>query len=156
MIYVKFSPPKTIKEFLEEFYDAINSWNLISVATYKDKECTELQCAAGRSRSFDDMYELITTYYPETTRKDLVHELLTFRITRPNGYFYFANSYCYEIKRPVIGYYFQFIKFGPLSIEGYGGYLSTGKQKAEHSWKELFAMVDIKTKKQLFEYIFTK
>jgi len=39
--------------------------------TFKDINFQKEQCRKGRSRSFDDLYSLVTTYYPDTTKVEL-------------------------------------------------------------------------------------
>lgn len=73
MLYVKFKKPRTVKEFLNKFYqeNPYNSYILMASETYSDKECTKLQCVENKLRSYDDLFELIKTYYPSYTRKKL-------------------------------------------------------------------------------------
>ena len=39
--------------------------------TYHDKDCTRLECSAFR-RSFEDLLTLARTYFPDTTKKELM------------------------------------------------------------------------------------
>lgn len=57
------------------------------VNTYYDKECTNLQ-GYQRRRSFDDLYVLFKTYFPEITKKEVL-ELITIDL-----HFYFCDYIC--------------------------------------------------------------
>jgi hypothetical protein len=104
-IYVKFKAPKTLKRFLLKYFSGNMYGNYqhpnlttLSLPTYKDEGCTKLQCAAGRSRSIIDMFDLVKTYYPDTTMKELLSELVSLRPSKK----YFGCSFCSTIRRPVM------------------------------------------------------
>lgn len=69
-IYVEFKAPATLEEFLEKFFSYSPAGHpnpYRANATFLDEECTKMQCLPGKSRSIQDMYDLVTTYYPDTT-----------------------------------------------------------------------------------------
>lgn len=64
-----------------------------SKTTFYDKDCTDRQCYSGRRRSFTDLYEIATTYFPETTEKELIELLPTLEA---NGKVIFGH-YCRDV-----------------------------------------------------------
>ena len=57
------------------------------IYTYYDKECTNIQGHYHR-RSFDDLYILFKTYFPEITKKEVL-ELIAIDL-----HFYFCSDIC--------------------------------------------------------------
>lgn len=57
------------------------------IYTYYDKECTDIQGHYHR-RSFDDLYILFKTYFPEITKKEVLN-LISIDLC-----FYFCNNIC--------------------------------------------------------------
>jgi len=101
-IYVKFKKPKTIKKFIEMFFSGpAGFWgNSFAAATYHDKDCTILQCEAGRYRSPQDLWECVKTYFPSTKLETVVSVLTDPDFTIQGRYFY--PDYCSTIDRPLI------------------------------------------------------
>ena len=80
-IYIKLdNPPTSIKSLIESLFNDINlaSATIYKYAkpTYKNKECTIIDCNAGR-RSFEDLYSLTTTYFPKATKTQLMKALMS-------------------------------------------------------------------------------
>ena len=44
--------------------------------SYFDPECEVIQCTTGKMRSFDDLWAICQTYYPDISAKDVMQELL--------------------------------------------------------------------------------
>ncbi len=85
-IHVKFEKPETPREFLKQFFSyPRGSSQMTNVATYKDKNCTVLQCEQDKWRSFDDVLRCVKTYFPEVDEKELVTILLTLDIRNDEG-----------------------------------------------------------------------
>lgn len=76
-IYIKIpkSKFKTIKGLLRLMLDKEIQYGSGRLPTYYDKECTSLQCALGKNRSFRDLYCLCKTYFPNVTKKRVLMEL---------------------------------------------------------------------------------
>lgn len=136
-IYVKFKAPKTLREFLKEFFsNSPFSWGAYAQATYKDKECTKCQCSAHRSRSIQDMWDIAKTYYPNTELLTLVSELVALR---PKG-LSLQPRYCSTVRR---------------SVMAFGEYKFTNFPRAtkhEYNWGKLLRELGIKSIKEMYEY----
>lgn len=149
-LYIKLNKePKTCNELLIKFFSFMfyKTADAKPVATYSDKECTLVQCVAGKYRSFDDIYYLCTTYFPEMTPKDVLHELLILDIKHPEtGVSYtYHLGHCLTMKRiRWIVYHCQ----GPR----YNFLIELQKYDSIWSWKDLFDMIGIKSQEELYEY----
>jgi len=77
--------PKTPLDLLYIMYPEGSTY--CKVYTYYDKECTDLQGNENR-RSFDDLYILFKTYFPEITKKEVL-ELIAIDL-----HFYFCDRIC--------------------------------------------------------------
>ncbi len=82
MIYVNFTPASTVKEFMKQLFVTCPSYTYATrfVETFFDKKCRRQQCGVGRMRSFDDLLEIIKTYFPKYTAEELIHDILTVEI----------------------------------------------------------------------------
>src|SRR5690606_10676455 len=95
-------------------------------------------------RSFDDLLEVVQTYYKTATAKKLFHELLLVDIKNKKGeqlYFYPTN--CSGIKRITMLFY-----TGPVSYK----LPTSNKYDSKYSWIELFEMLNIKSIVEMYEY----
>ena len=131
-LYVKFKRPRTIQEFLIKFFSkARNTHDTHAQHTYHDKECKYLHCSKPW-RSINDIYRLVHTYYPSTTLKILMHNLVILRVPHKNkGSFYYPHfGYCGDMGR--CRYMPYFVGSGYQTDSG-GGY----------SWKKLFKLIEI-------------
>ena len=153
-LYVTFKKPKTVIEFLKQFYNNnVISYNAVKAyphSTYYDKRCTLLQSRHTR-RSFDDLFSLITTYYPSISEKKLLHYLLILKI---------ENKYKKkEYFKPYFGYcldsgILKYIPYSYTHITCYGDILCDKRcQNSKHSIKSLMLLLNIKTKTEFLEYI---
>lgn len=72
-IYTKLKRGKkeTVEEFLYRviFTQIVPGGMFKSVPTYRDAECTKVQCVTGRSRTLRDLYAIILVKFPNTTYK---------------------------------------------------------------------------------------
>lgn len=148
-IYVKFEIPNTVKEFIEKLFTCTKGSSYCCLETYKDEKCTDIQCAAGKYRSFDDILVTVQTYFPECTPKELLHVLLLHKISinRPNGN---TRTYtpmlaaCSTMRR--IRIYYDL--YPPVY------YLSdVEKYNSIYSWQELLSMLGLTTKQEIIDYI---
>lgn len=148
-LYVKFKKPRTVRQFLKKFFGDNETYNGIyySAPTFLDKECKISQCRDSRRRSFDDIYELVNTYYSNISKKKLLHTLITLKInTKDKKTAIFNFHYCYDIKKAVM--YYQSVKYGWEEWRSF----ENKKQKCKYSWRELMNIMNIHNKKQLLEY----
>ncbi len=101
-IYVNFKHD-SLTDLLYKLFDHRGYIIVKSVATYSDEQCTQIQCYAGKNRSFDDLMILVNTYY-EVDEMTLLKELLTLDIKLNNSNVYPYLIYCPDIHKPVINY----------------------------------------------------
>lgn len=151
-IYVNFKKPETIREFLIKFFPLDNTYGTFrAVKTYFDVECTKLQCFSGKNRSFDDLYDIILTYYPETTIKELAIELLSLNFISKKGTKHYLYPFvCSTIKRPVLP-----IEPAKLCDEGhFSDHYIKIPLNSKYSWRIVFEQVDksIVNYKTMYEY----
>jgi len=149
-IYVKFEKPRTIKEFLIKFYTSKNfdysESSLGASNTYSDKECKVLQCDR-RSRSFDELLEILQTYYPSTTPKICMYHLLTVQYVNKKGkrmYPYLGT--CGGMNR---------IKYLPYHDKTAltSAYFDTSMRESKYTWRELLKLLNIKNITELKTFI---
>lgn len=149
-IYVKFAEekkPKSIKEFLLIFYTTKyrNQFQQVyAVETFNDKDCVDLQSNHIR-RSFDDMLELVKTYYPSTTPKILMHNLL--RLEIPYHHIYLTN--CNDMRRIRISFYKNSYGF----YANYESICNVTQMGSKYSWEHLLNMLNINNNTDLNNYI---
>ena len=143
-IYVNFKKPRTINEFLLTFYtQREGSSQAYAAITYTNKECTYVQCDKIR-RSFDDLLEIVQTYYPSTTPELLISRLLKLKIPNYNS-IYLIN--CEGMRKLRISYYNGGFK------STYSKAILVSKYDSKYSWKELLNMIGITNDEQYENYI---
>lgn len=73
----KNTPITSLKVLIDSLYRTCNTLVRRSYArpTFKDPECTKVECIAER-RSFEDLLALARTYFPETKETDLMSVLI--------------------------------------------------------------------------------
>jgi len=145
-IYVNFEIPKTPQDFLLRLYSNVEYNKAHCVATYSDKDCKLIQCYENKLRSFDDLFEIFTTYYPELTEKDLIEILVNGNIKSTTGkQLYLHTSNCSTIMRIRIFYY--------NDVDECTYYYNCKKYDSKYSWVELFAMIGINSRMELRDYL---
>jgi hypothetical protein len=146
-IYVSFKAPPTIGEFIKLFF-SVNHGNTSlnkNVETFFDEKCTLQQCKEYKMRSFDDMMVIINTYYPGTTPKQLMHELLVTDVKADDGgELYFHMGDCPDIERIRCYYSWTWATKSPWELSKYN---------SKWSWSELLAMLGIKNLEDMYEYV---
>lgn len=132
-IYVKYGRKKSIKEFLIEFFKSEKrNGYLTNVTTYKNSECTTVQCDEGKYRSFDEILELVNTYYKNVSAKKLINILYNLELINSKGNIKrFYSLYCRDVKKSVILYAFNYLN---LSSDN-------EKEKCKYSCLELKQMI---------------
>lgn len=148
-LYVKFAMekrPETVRLFLKEFYSRHKDpYTAYAHNTYSDSACNELHCDKAY-RSFDDLYELVKTYYSSITLKQMVNILLTTKITLQGDVLAYPHlAVCSNMNK------IRFIPYRQISCEP--EYINLKMKESEWTWSELLNLVGIKNKKDLEEYI---
>jgi len=151
-LYVKFAEekkPRTIREFLIKYYtnpedtgpyDSQTHAN----STYSDKECTKLHSRHMR-RSFDDLHEIVKTYFPKATPRLVFKRLL--KLNHP-VYNALVLTNCDGMMRVRISLY----RDGHNSASSYYNAVNTAKFNSKYSWKDLLDMVGIKSQAEFEKY----
>lgn len=151
-LYVKFAEekkPRTIHEFLIKYYT--NKTDTSPYAsqvhanyTFLDKECTKLHSGHMR-RSFDDLHEIVQTYFPRATPKMVFKRLL--KLNHPDFKELILTN-CDGMMRIRISLYRE----GQNRPSTYASANSVGKYKSKYSWKDLFEMVGITNQDEFEKY----
>lgn len=147
-IYVKFAEenkPKTVREFLHKFFSSYSEQYLRNVETYLNKECTILQCAANKYRSFDDIFELVKTYYPSVSIGTIFKILLTLKPEHNQTSFNLFMMSCSGINKINCLY----VKFQGDKVKNYKDIIFNPTYDSNYSYKELFDMIGVKNQKDL-------
>ena len=142
-IYVKFKRPRTVLLFLEQLYSRSVSSAIFpcAVFTYLDKECTQLQCNKNW-RSYDDIYNLIHTYYPSISHKKLMHYLMILRYDFNGRTMYPHFGFCGGMGR---------LRYMPYIVQS--GY-SDATSKT-YIWTKLFKLLNISSVNDYLNYKIT-
>ena len=147
-IYVKFAEenkPKTVREFLHKFFSSYKEQYLRNVKTYSDKECTILQCNSDKYRSFDDIFELVKTYYPTVSIGTIFKILLTLKPKHNDIVYNLFMMSCSGIKKINCLY----VKFKGGSVKNYSDIIQNTSYDSNYTYKELFNMIGVKNQEDL-------
>ena len=147
-IYVKFaeeSKPKTVREFLHKFFSSYKEQYLRNVKTYSNKECTILQCNADKYRSFDDIFELVKTYYPTVSIGTIFKILLTLKPKHNDIVYNLFMMSCKDIKKINCLY----VKFQGNNVKNYKEIISNTTYDSNYKYEELFNMIGVKNQEDL-------
>ena len=147
-IYVKFAEenkPKTVREFLHKFFSSYKEQYLRNVKTYSDKECTILQCNSDKYRSFDDIFELVKTYYPTVSIGTIFKILLTLKPEHNQSTYNLFMMSCKDIKKINCLY----VKFKGDKVTNYSDIIQNVSYDSNYTYKELFDMIGVKNQEDL-------
>ena len=147
-IYVKFAEenkPKTVREFLNKFFSSHSEGYLRNVKTYSDKECTILQCNSDKYRSFDDIFELVKTYYPIVSIGTIFKILLTLKPEHNQSTYNLFMMSCSDIKKINCLY----VKFQGNKVTNYSDIIHNTSYDSNYTYKELFDMIGVKNQEDL-------
>jgi hypothetical protein len=147
-IYVKFaeeSKPKTVREFLHKFFSSCKDQYLRNVTTYSDKECKILQCKANKYRSFDDIFELVKTYYPTVSIGTIFRILLTLNPKHDGTVYNLYMMSCSKIQKINCLY----VKFQADKVKNYDNIINQPLYDSNYTYEELFDMIGVKNQKNL-------
>lgn len=148
MLYIKTkTKPTSIEELYKTWfsYETEPGQQLRGRATYYDEKCTDEQCESNKVRSFEDISEVITTYFPYATNDDVIHVILTCELLTKDKHLLPYFTTCSSIERINILYYHE-LNREATTFDG-------TKYESEYSWKELLATKNIKTNKDIIKYI---
>lgn len=151
-IYLNFKEneqPKTINDVLRKLYSGGKN-RPISIETYKDKECTIIQCDLGKRRSFDAVCSIVKTYIPITNDIEIFKEFLRLPLYRNNNKFIPLLWNCFLIRKNVLDY-FPNPKLYSLNI--YNKIKRLNKMDSKYSWGELLKLADLNTFAKFSKYI---
>ena len=155
-IYVKFAEekkPKSIKEFLLKVFSSnCNCGYVRNVETYYDKQCKSVQCVKQKYRSFDDILELVQTYYKSATAKKVFKELLDLRPLNEK------DTVCRLYMMSCSGIQRINLLYTPKSnsSENQISYTYNCTHQtftSKYSWKQLFAKLNINSNDDLIKYL---
>lgn len=81
---VKRKRKDTVYSFLYTLF--FNEWSRYTITdTYYDKECKNLECSRYKARSFEALFSIVSTYFPNVTEKKLAKTLEKFLLEDPQG-----------------------------------------------------------------------
>lgn len=150
-IYFKTEKEKfnSIEELLDEFYRLPGEYEsvLMAPATFKDEECTQIQCKPNKTRSVDELQELIQTYIPEASFEEMVKALVFYvRMDISQNMTYITTPYhCGDIHKNVI--FYQLSGNIPHIADNY--IYTPNNTYSKHTWREMLSTIGINTLKEL-------
>ena len=106
MIYLKLKQkPQSFLEILNILYDELQSPYTL-VYTYLDEDCNYIECGLKTRRSFQALFEIARTYFPEITMKEFINTLMKKK---------FCYYFCSDINKIV----FHFVSSSNLFKEDF-------------------------------------
>lgn len=145
-IYLKLDKqPDTIKELLLNLFAYGIYCGMTAVCTYSDEECTIVQCNEGKLRSFDDIFDIVNTYFENTNEEVVMFELLTLDFNLPNP-LYIMLSHCAGIKRIRLHY-------GTGKVCGGYDVFGIKTYDSKWSWDYLLGKLNINNKEELEKFV---
>lgn len=145
-LYVKFAidkRPRTVRDFIRKFYTGyVTLYYAKGHATFYDAGCVNVHCHRDY-RSFDDLLELVQTYYPSIKPVKLMHYLLTTKIPLTKD----SNSY------PNLGTCSGMgkIRFIPYNSPAFSD-IDRVMPNSKFTWRQLITPLGIKDEKDFKEY----
>lgn len=145
-IFFKDTVPAKLEDLLPMLYSG--KYNSAIETYYKNEFGILSHCVPGKLRSFDDIYYLFTTYFPEETIESVFKRILLYginetHITTNNMPFQLAE--CSTMRR------IRYIPAGSnYRIQNmFSTAISSNKYDSIYSWRQLFAMIGIKNASEL-------
>lgn len=133
LLYSTIPKKDTILEFIDAFYSFYKDhYSKKAHATFLDKECTKKHCASCKWRSFDDLYLVVKSVYPEITEKELMHNLVIY----DSGKYRMNFGVCFGTGITRVMPYTKGAEFNIHDKKG---------SKSKYSVRELFELIGIKT-----------
>jgi len=149
-LYVKFAQekrPRTIRGFIKQFYTSgVDPYFARGHNTYFDPGCTDLHCSRAY-RSFDDLWELVNTYYRPIPPAKMMHYLLTTKIPLQGDKIAEVHlGTCSGMRR------IRFIPYHSAAFEG----IDRQMEFSQFTWRELLAPLGVTNYAEFNEYIKNK
>ena len=144
-IYLKINKPDTIQEVLLKLFSRGTYWHK-GAQTFHDEACTQTQCEPDKWRSFDDVFEIVNTYFPKKNVKDIIQQLLVLPLkNNSNNNLYFYPTFCNTINMCTAMFYPEIVKDIRIftEVKGIGKY----------AWGELLELLGITNDEELKNYI---
>ena len=147
-LYVKFAQerrPRTIRLFLKQYYSYYTDPYIAKGHdTHFDPACTRRHCGLSY-RSFDDLYDLVKTYYPTIRKKKIMNHLLTIKIPIQNGVAKPHLGICSTMNR------IRFIPYRTMNTSD--KHLTRRMPNSANTWMELLNLIGITSEQELLDYI---
>jgi hypothetical protein len=142
-LYVNFPIPSTVREFLLTFLVRWKSgYVCYANATYFDKECKLIHCDPNKYRGFDDILNVVQTYFPEIDEKQLMHHLVMLEL---DDKYYGHFGVCKDVG---ILRYILYTEVDYIDI--FNNYTP---EKSRYNWRDLFLLLDIHNTEEIKNYI---
>lgn len=136
-------PKIYIKKGNHSIESLIQQFIYVQNTTYFDPEFKCEQCDHGRMRSFDDLWAICNTYFPDITAKEVFQELLNYGFNKP-ALLCFSN--CSTIRKIRITADTSKNKQFVTSVLNI-------KYNSIYNWEELFQMIGLETRTAIIEYL---
>lgn len=141
--------PTDLKDMLNILYPEENGYKAIETY-YKDSEGNMYKhCMANRMRSFDDLWKIARSYFPEVDPRDVFKEMLLFRAdleTIEKGFMNFQLSNCSTMKR------IRYVPASKTAVKLNWRSIDVDKYQSVYSWRDLFNIVYINSEQQLMDW----
>ncbi len=151
-LYVKFNEneekPETVRDLLKKMFSNNGSFGcMTAIESYSNRKLTNIQCAKNRYRSFDDVFRIVNTYFPDTSSEEIIKTLLTLKVNNiNNNSCNLMLSYCSDIRKPVM--YYSDITMNESLTSWSGGMRGYSK----YTWKELLRLAGFNINQEVFDY----
>lgn len=139
----------TLKEFILFLLKVPNHFP----PTFFDKECKRQHCQAFKMRSFDDLLCIVKNYYPDTTVKQLTHEIVTLKYVDYNNMTYrieYSNCSTMQRIRLRLVYLGSGVNYDDMYTYAYLSQVS--KYNSKWSWIQLLNILEIKNNTDFINY----
>lgn len=150
-IYLKLEKqPETIAELLFKLFSYDYDGYLKSVETFSDEQCKIKECNENKFRSIDDVLIIVNTYFPQTSIKEVMQNLLSIVIRYNNELFTICTLHCTDINKPTI-YFSKCYDLDDFAFTYYEDEDSMYLSEFE-DWAELFKIVNFNSKNELLDF----
>jgi len=152
MIYLKAfknKKPDNIRHVIRELYNCKAEYSdhlYKSVETYKDENCKSVECHELRLRSWDDIIEIVQTYFSDASEQEILKQVIETKVGT-NSYFTPVN--CPNILKPTVCYRDNIFIFISNDLETPFEFTNSRFK----SWKEILSSMDISSLVELDKYV---
>lgn len=140
--------PKDMNELMDMLYSEGGGLACRTIYKEVDTDKAVEQCKPNKMRSFDDIYYLANAYMPGIEPKDVLKGMLLHKFTEKHledKMLYKSFSHCSTMER--IRFTNSYNSFNNVLRN-----IDCSKYKSIYSWRELFAMIDVKSSEDLYEW----